>query len=185
MQRIKALDPAVQTGETKALFDATKAKLGVIPNLVKTLGHSTAALKSYLSFSGALGESSVLGKQLGEQIALAVANANGCEYCNAAHSYLGQRVAGLSEADIKLARTGNATDLKAQAALAFSLALLKKKGKLSDADINLARNAGFDDAAIVEIIAHTVLNIFTNYFNNAAAVAVDFPKVELVAEASI
>ena len=41
------------------------------------------------------------------------------------------------------------------------------------------KEAGYDDAGIAEIIAHVALNIFTNYFNNAAQVTVDFPEVKL------
>ena len=39
------------------------------------------------------------------------------------------------------------------------------------------RNAGFSDGEIAEIIAHVALNVFTNYFNIAADVDIDFPKV--------
>jgi hypothetical protein len=39
------------------------------------------------------------------------------------------------------------------------------------------------NAGVSEIIAHTALNIFTNYFNNAVSVVVDFPEVELVGAA--
>jgi len=42
-----------------------------------------------------------------------------------------------------------------------------------------ARRAGLSDAEIAEVIAHVALNIFTNYFNNAADVEVDFPKIAL------
>jgi alkylhydroperoxidase family enzyme len=37
------------------------------------------------------------------------------------------------------------------------------------------RQAGFSDGEIAEIIANVVLNIFTNYFNIAAGVEIDFP----------
>ena len=32
---------------------------------------------------------------------------------------------------------------------------------------------------IAEIIAHVALNVFTNYFNTATEVEVDFPKIAL------
>ena len=44
----------------------------------------------------------------------------------------------------------------------------------------MLRNAGFDDGAIVEIMAHVALNLFTNYINVALDVPVDFPKVALL-----
>ena len=37
-------------------------------------------------------------------------------------------------------------------------------------------HAGYGDAEIAEVVAHVALNIFTNYFNNVAGTAIDFPK---------
>lgn len=184
MQRIPALNPETTTGKTKELFNAVQGKLGTVPNLMRTLGNSTAVLNGYLSFSGALGESSI-GAKLGEQIALTVANANGCEYCNAAHSYIGEKLVKLDAATIAAAREGRATDAKSEAALIFARTILEKKGKVSDEDVNELKDAGYSDAAVAEIIAHTALNIFTNYFNNATRVVVDFPQVELVEAAVV
>jgi len=181
-QRIKALDPSSQEGRVKELFDSVQANLGTVPNLARTLGHSAAALQGYLSFRAALAESSI-GARLAEQIALTVANANGCGYSNSLHSYLGQHFGELDATDLKMARIGKAIDLQSQAALVFSLVILKTKGTIGERDIELIRNAGFSDTAIVEIIAHTALNIFINYFNNAAGTQIDFPVAELAPEA--
>ncbi len=184
MQRIQAIDPSTQTGIKKELFDKVQNNIGTVPNLARVLGNSTAALQGYLSFRGALHESSI-GDKLSEMIALTVSNANGSVYCNALHTYMGIHTAGLDDTDIKLARIGKAIDLKLQAALTFTRTILEKGGKVADTDINFIRNAGFNDAAIVEIIACTALNVFTNYLNNAAATVVDFPKTEMDANALI
>ena len=55
----------------------------------------------------------MLDAKLRERIALAVAEFNGCEYCLAAHTYLGRNVAKLDEAEIAAARNGHSRDLKA------------------------------------------------------------------------
>ena len=39
--------------------------------------------------------------------------------------------------------------------------------------------ACFDDGAVVEIIAHVALNLFTNYVNVALDTPLDFPSVKL------
>jgi alkylhydroperoxidase family enzyme len=54
-----------------------------------------------------------------------------------------------------------------------------KQGRVTQADVEGVRNAGFTDGEIAEIIAHVALNIFTNYFNNTTDVEVDFPKIAL------
>ena len=52
---------------------------------------------------------------------------------------------------------------------------------MSDADLEMVRNAGYGDAEITEIVAHVVLNIFRNYFNHIAQTPIDFPKVDPLA----
>jgi len=184
MQRISALNPETTTGKTKELFNAVNSKLGMVPNMMCTLGNSHAVLNGYLSFSGALGESSI-GSKLAQQIALNVANANGCAYCNAAHTFISENMVKIDVVTIQAAREGQALDSKSHAALQFARTLVHKKGKVNDKDVADLKDAGFNDAAIAEIIAHTALNIFTNYFNNATAVVVDFPQVELVEAALV
>jgi uncharacterized peroxidase-related enzyme len=184
MQKISAINPETATGKSKELFTAVHNKFGMVPNMMRTMGHSPAVLSGYLAFNGALGESS-LGAKLGEQIAITVANANGCGYCNAAHSFIGEKIVGMDNKTIEESKEGKAADLKTQAALSFSKALITKKGMVSDTEIESLKKAGFTDAAITEIIAYTGFNIFTNYFNNALKVALDFPEAALIETAVI
>jgi uncharacterized peroxidase-related enzyme len=184
MQRLTALDPETTTGKSKDLFTAIQGKLGMVPNMMRTMGNSPAVLNGYLSFNAALGEG-VLGAKLGELIALTVANANSCEYCNAAHSFIGEKLVHIDTKAISDAREGRSSDAKTQAALEFSRILVKKRSLVSDADVNALKAAGYGEAAIAEIIAHVAINLLTNYFNNAVRVKVDFPEVELVETAVI
>jgi uncharacterized peroxidase-related enzyme len=184
MQRLNAIAPESATGKTKELFTAVQGKLGSIPNMFRTMGNSPAVLGAYLSFNAAMGEGT-LGAKVGELIALTVANANGCEYCNAAHSFIGEKMVRIDTGSIADAREGKSADAKIQAALDFARTLVRKKGHIGDSDVDALKAAGYTDAGIAEIIAHVSLNIFTNYFNTAAQVAVDFPEVELVGTAVI
>ena len=184
MPSLKALDPATTTGKSKELFNAIQGKLGMVPNMMRTMGNSPAVLNGYLSLNSALGEG-ILGGKLGELIALTVANANSCDYCNAAHSFIGEKLVHIDGNTIAEAREGRSADSKIQAALDFARILVEKKGLVDDADVTTVRNGGYDDAGIAEIVAHVSLNIFTNYFNNTAQVSVDFPQVQLVKTAAI
>ena len=93
MPRITPIEPADANGKAKQLLDAVQAKLGLTPNLMKTLATSPAALEAYLNFGAALA-GGVFDATFREQIALAVAQANSCEYCLSAHTALGH-LAGL------------------------------------------------------------------------------------------
>lgn len=184
MQRLTALNPEKTSGKSKELFDAVQKKLGMVPNMMRTMGNSPAVLGGYLSLSGALAEGSI-SAGLGEQIALTVANVNQCNYCNSAHSFISEKLVGLDLDVIADAREGKARSAKEQAALAFARTLVATHGQVSDDDVNSLKDEGFSEGAIAEIIAHVALNIFTNYFNNSARVEVDFPEVDLVSSAAL
>jgi AhpD family alkylhydroperoxidase len=113
---------------------------------------------------------------LQEQIALAVAETNSCDYCLSAHTALG-RGAGLSNDELAASREARATDRKAAAALQFARVVVDRRGDVRDLDLAAVRAAGYSDGEIAEIIAHVALNVFTNYFNRAAQTDIDFPLV--------
>ena len=77
------------------------------------------------------------------------------------------------------ARAGHSSDPRTAAALEFALKIVERRAQVSDADFAALRLAGFDDEAIVEILAQVALNLFTNYLNVALQVPVDFPAVKL------
>lgn len=171
--------PSVEQSAPAAqpLLAAVKSQLGVVPNLMKLVGHSPAALEGYLALNGALGKG-VLPVQLRERIALTVAEYNGCDYCLSAHDFLGRNVAKLSRAELDAARDGHSEDAATDVALQFALRVAAARGKVSDAELATLRLAGFDDAAIVEIVANVAVNVLTNYINNVARTDIDFPVVQ-------
>ena len=177
MQRLTAVNPAEATGKTKLLLDDVQAKLGITPNLMRTLATAPAALEAYLNFGAAL-STGTLHAKFREQIALAVAQANSCEYCLAAHTAIGQMV-GLNQDEILASRAAQSADAKRHAGLRFAQRVVVERGEVSDAEIATVKAAGYTDGEIAEIVAHVAVNIFTNYFNHVARTDVDFPRVSL------
>ena len=161
--------------KSKPLLDAVERQLGVVPNLFRLVGTSPAALEGYLGLNGALGRT--LDAKTREGIALAVAQANGCDYCLSAHTYLGLNLAKIDEAEIARNRSGRSGDAKADAAIVFARRVLDARGRVSAADLAEVRDAGFTDAQIVEIVLSVALNVLTNYVNNVAGTDIDFPEV--------
>ena len=176
MQRIKSIEVAQATGEAATTLAAIKAKFGTVPNIFKTMAVAPSVLKSYVAFSGAVGEGA-LSAAIREQISLVSAGTNACDYCASAHQALG-KMAGLSADDIALAFKGQASNPKAAAALTFAKKLISDRGQVSDADLGAIRAAGFTDAEALEIVANVALNIFTNYLNLVAGTEIDFPRVD-------
>lgn len=179
MNRLQALNPETTTGKSKELFNGVQAKLGTVPNMMKTMGASPVVLEGYLGLSGALSGGS-LGAKMGELLALTVSEANGCNYCLAAHSYIGEKLVKIDSGALKAARSAESTDEKTQAGLSFAKTLVNKQGRVTDADVQAVKNAGYTEGEIGEIVAHVALNTFTNYFNNTAETTIDFPEVVAV-----
>ncbi|MGH9938652.1 MAG: carboxymuconolactone decarboxylase family protein [Blastocatellia bacterium] len=128
MTRIQPVNYNQADGKAKELLDAVKAKLGVTPNMMKTMAQSPAVLEAYLNFSGALGGGQ-LNALLREQIALIAAEANGCGYCASAHTALGKK-AGISEEAILAARQARSTDAKTDAAVKFVRQVIVSRGEI-------------------------------------------------------
>jgi uncharacterized peroxidase-related enzyme len=175
MTRITLINRQDTTAERQDLLTQIHQAFGATPNMFRAVANSPAALRSMWGSFGALG-SGVIDAQLGEKIAVAVANRNACDYCLAAHTALGRK-AGASSEELRAAQQGEASDPRTAAALRFAMALVNHRGQVSQADLLALREVGFDDEHIVEILAHVALNLFTNYVNVAFETPLDFPAV--------
>jgi uncharacterized peroxidase-related enzyme len=175
MTRIHPIALETAPARTQQQLQAVGKQLGMIPNLMKTMANSPSVLTAYLGFSAALAGDS-LEPALREQLSVAVAQANHCDYCLSAHTAIGKSI-GLTDGQLAASRTGIGTDAKSTAALKFALKVLETRGQVADSDLAAVRAAGFNDAQVSEIVAHVALNVLTNYFNNVAGTEVDFPKV--------
>jgi uncharacterized peroxidase-related enzyme len=179
MSRINVVDPKSATGQAKALLDAVREQLGAVPNFIRALANSPAALSAFLGLYGPL-RNAAIDKATQERIALVVAEENGCQYCVSAHSAIG-RGAGLTSDEMLLNRRGSSRDGKAAAAVAFAKALNEHRGELTAGEFEAVRAAGFSDGEIVEIITLVALNVFTNILGKSTLIDIDFPKMALLA----
>ena len=174
--RIKQLNPDTTTGQAKELFDLVKGKIGFIPNLVKVFGNSPATLQAYLSL-GEITSKGSFNNKLREQLALAIAEENACNYCLSAHTAIG-KMNGLTEEQIDDSRKGTAQDEKVAKALEFAKIVTNKRGQVNASDLEAIKSSGYTDGEILEIVLNVVSNTLTNYVNHIAQTEIDFPVVE-------
>ncbi|WP_083554840.1 carboxymuconolactone decarboxylase family protein [Novosphingobium sp. NDB2Meth1] len=170
--RIAPLPPRDAAPAAAAHLDTAKRKTGMVPNAYRVMAHSPALLGGYLALAESL-DGGALPRRLREQIALAIAASNACDYCLAAHR-IGGRFARLSAAEIAAAEAGQACDAREAVALRLALALRERVGDVDDALLEEARAAGFSDADLVEIAGHVALNVLTNTINRFARTPNDF-----------
>jgi uncharacterized peroxidase-related enzyme len=183
MSRLELISPDSATGKAKDLLTAVNSKLGMVPNMTRAMANAPAVLEGYLQLSGSLSHGA-LSPKVREQLALAISQANGCDYCLAAHSAIGKMV-GLTSDQIRDSRLGAAIDPKTDALIRFARKVIETRGRVKHSDLDDVREAGFDDGAIAEVVAHVALNVFTNYFNNTVETDLDFPRaVDLHSESA-
>jgi uncharacterized peroxidase-related enzyme len=174
MSRLATPAVADAPAASQPLLEGVKKQLGVVPNLFRVISNSPAALQGHLDLHGALSKGK-LSAATRERIAIAVAELDGCDYCLSAHTYIGKNLLKLDDAELAANREGTSHDAKADAVVRFATAVVRKRGRVSDDDIRAVKLAGYDDAAVVEIVQNVALNIWTNYLNEVAQTEIDFP----------
>jgi len=157
-------------------LEAVNKKLGAVPNMFRLMATSPAALNGYLGMSTALA-SGKISAALAERIALAVAEVNGCSYCLSAHTYLAKNVAKLDDAEITASRSGASNDPRLDAAVRFASEIARLRGHITEQLLAEAKDSGWSDADLIEIVQHVALNTWTNYFNEVFQTNIDFPVV--------
>ena len=177
MSRIAPIDPVAASGRTKELLEDVERTFGSTPNLFRTAAASPTTLEAMLQFFQTVGGGSI-DKGLGEQIAIAVAEVNGCSYCLSAHTAIG-KLYGVDEDELESSRGAVSADTKKQAALELAQTVTLNRGAVSDQDFAKARLAGWSDPELAEILAHVALSVFTNYYAVATQIEIDWPVLRV------
>ena len=134
--------------------------------------HSESALGDYLAFENR--KSSLRPKER-EVVNLVVSQINGCVYCLAAHTLIGQKF-GFTADQVLEIRRGRATfDAKLDALAQFVGSVAENRGKASEAETATLMEAGYTEENVVDIVLAIAGITTTNYLHNLTEVPVDFP----------
>lgn len=177
MSRIVLITPDAATPEQHALLHQLSERQGHVPNLLRIMAHSPAALRAFLGLHGIAREGS-LDLPTRERIAIALAQKNGSAYCLSAHTQLGSQ-AGLNGAEMDANRLGDSHDAKAAIAVRFACRLIEQRGDLSNDELQAIRDAGYSEAEIIEVITHAGLNFLSNLISKVSQVEIDSPLLTL------
>lgn len=177
MTRLNQVDPETAVEPAASLLKTVQTKFGFAPNLTKVMANQPSALKAYLDLGATLTNGNFDPKTR-EAVALTVAGANECDYCAKAHGAVSTNLK-VDPSEIKRQLKGESSNPKLNALLAFTGAILEKRGRVSEAELSAVRAFGYTDSDIVELVANITENIFTNYMNHVADTEVDFPNILL------
>lgn len=165
-------DAPAAADRTRDLFAAVEARFGFVPNLIREMGKSPAALRVYLAGQEAMAGASL---SIAEQqvVQLAVSVYNECLYCRAAHR-AGARMAGVAAHDIEAIEKGDrAEEPRARALASAAWHIIDTRGWLSAADLSSLQSQGIDRAQVYEIVALIGLKTISNYVNHIAHTPID------------
>jgi AhpD family alkylhydroperoxidase len=98
MPQLKPLGDEQAQGKAKALFEALKQKIKMVPNIFRLMGHAPAVLEHTLGLDEAI--QTGLDPKLRELAYLKASQVLHCGYCHHYHQIFGKR-AGLSEAQLR------------------------------------------------------------------------------------
>ena len=151
---------------------AAEQKLGFIPNMLAVLAESPAALEGYQAIQGAFATSSFSAQEQ-NFLALAISVANGCDYCVPAYSFMALKTR-VPEDVVSAVRDGAPiSDQRLSALREFALAVVEKRGQVTEAEVEAFIGAGFTKAQVLEVILAAAFKMISNYTNHIADIPLD------------
>jgi len=141
---------------------------GFLPNLIGVLANAPAALETY-QVVGAINARSSLSPAEREVVQITAATLNDCGFCVAGHTKLSIAKLRMPEPLVDALRKVEALDDPRLDALArFSVAVIQKKGQVSDDELAAFRAAGYNDQQALEVVLGVSLATLCNYANSLA-----------------
>ena len=156
----------------RGTLGAARKKFGFLPNLLGELAAAPSALSAYVTLNELLASSSL--RPVEQQVVLIAASvANGCTYCVAAHT-TGLKSAGLPDDQIEALREGrHLADNKLQALRALTTAIVDRRGRLNEGELQKFLNAGFTQDQVLEVLVGIAMKTLSNYTNHIADTPLD------------
>lgn len=173
MKKLSVLTKEQAPAQSRDIFEGIEKAVGILPNIYAVIGNSANALGSYLAFSEAQKNGSFNTKER-EAVFLAVSEENGCNYCLSAHTTIA-KMNGFSEEETLALRAGNHNDYKLNALVSLAKSIVATRGKAEEIKVKEFFEAGYDEKALVDLVALVVDKTFTNYIGRIAKPDIDFP----------
>ncbi len=167
--------PTKETAKEASLpiFEKLEKGIGFLPNLYAYIGHSPNALSNYLAYQNGNAKGAFNAK-IREAVNLSISEVNGCRYCQSAHTALG-KMNGFSDEEILQLRAGTHPDEKLNVITNLVAEIQKTHGHPSQDLLDKFFGLGYDEAALVDLLALIADKVFANYLNNITNIAIDFP----------
>lgn len=158
--------------ESVALLAASQKAFGRIPGLHAVMAESPQHLEGYQKLHQLFQQTSLTTVEQ-NVVWLAINVEHECHYCVPAHTGIAH-MQKVPDAVIEALR--NATplpDAKLEALRDFTLKVVRQRGEVSDADVQVFLDAGYTTRQVLDIVLGVAQKVMSNYVNHLAKTPVD------------
>jgi uncharacterized peroxidase-related enzyme len=168
------LDAISMSSITNEILETTKKSMGFAPNMYLTMGANTALLDAYVYAYKSYRANSGFSPVEQEVVFLSVAFENNCEYCMAAHSFVGDKMTNVPTEVTDAIRNGKEIpDTKLAALSKLAKSLTRTRGNISQIEVDEFLEAGYSESHVLGIIAGIAVKTMSNYSNHITNPKID------------
>lgn len=176
IQGMKIIQKTIETAAplSSRIMQSAKNASGFVPNLYEIMANNPALLDAYTHTYKTFRENAGFTSIEQEVVFLAVAYENECGYCMAAHSFVGDKLSGVPTEVTDAIRDGkNVPDEKLNALVNFTRLITRTRANISDEDISIFLNAGYNEKHILGVITGIGVKTFSNYTSHLTNAPLD------------
>lgn len=163
VQRIESAPEA-----SRPYLEKAQAKNGFVPNLLGVLANAPTAIETYLTVSEINSRSSFTLAER-EVVQITAATNHGCTFCVAGHTAIAYKQGKLPTDLVEGLREQTLLpDAKLEALAAFTRAIIRSRGVVSDAELAAFKAAGYGEQQVIEVILGVALATLCNFSNSLA-----------------
>ena len=160
--------------KSNSILDTTQKSLGFVPNMYKGMAANTSTLDSYFYAYDSFRKNSGFTSVEQEVVFLSVSYFNNCEYCVAAHSFVGDMMTKVPKDVTDAIRDGREiADAKLNALSNFTKTMTEKRGWASQKDLDTFFSAGYSETHVLGVITGIAVKTISNYSNHLTQPEVD------------
>ena len=158
--------------ESKALLENSQKIFGMIPNLHAVMATSPVVLEAYKMLHELFQKTSFDAEEL-TVIWQSINVEHECHYCIPAHTAIAHMMKVDSTITDALRNLTELPTKKLQVLHDTTLALVRNRGRLSENELTIFYDAGYDNRQLLEIILGISQKVMSNYVNHLAQTQVD------------
>lgn len=165
-------DQASAPEAAKPLLAESQKAFGMIPGLHAVMAEAPAVLEAYKQLHRLVMESSFDNDE--KTVLWQTINVeHGCHYCVPAHTGIAKSMNVSDDISNALRDEAPLPNARLEALRAFVLAVVRKRGEVSEEDLGAFYDAGYTRRQVLEVILGVSQKIMSNYINHIAQTPVD------------